>query len=85
MAEIFGFSRQNMRKYAVEPSSMRQPFPVPAIIGEPSLWHLSEVLVWLRENTEIKTQRELLEISKLAAKINLERESARLRSILELS
>src|SRR6185437_4879077 len=41
-AEAFGFSRQNMRKYATGHTAGRAAFPVPAFIGEPTLWHMAE-------------------------------------------
>jgi len=54
MAEIFGFSRQNMRKYATGQSSASAAFPVPVVLGEPSLWHLAEIVAWLRMNTTVE-------------------------------
>lgn len=81
MAEIFGFTRQNMRKYAVGKSS----FPAPAHIGEPSLWHLAEIVAWLRANTSVQPRDDVFEVAKAAAKINFETEQRRVRRIMALS
>lgn len=83
MAEIFGFSRQNMRKYAVGPAQSREAFPVPYITGEPSLWHLAEIASWLRRNTSVVPQPEVVEVAKAAAKLNLEASKERLDRMLE--
>jgi hypothetical protein len=85
MAEIFGFSRQNMRKYATGQSAAHDMFPAPAIMGEPSLWHLAEIASWLRLNTTVQPAPDVLEVSKAAARINFEVERERLKKILELA
>jgi hypothetical protein len=85
MAEIFGFSRQNMRKYATGRSAAHDTFPAPAIMGEPSLWHLAEIAWWLKVNTTVQPPRDVLEVSKAAARINFEVERERLKKILELT
>jgi hypothetical protein len=51
MAEIFGFSRQNMRKYATGQSGAPEAFPLPTILNELNSWHLAEIVSWLRLNT----------------------------------
>jgi predicted DNA-binding transcriptional regulator AlpA len=84
MADIFGFSRQNMRKYATGTSAGRRPFPRPIHVGEPSLWHLAEIAAWLRQNTSVHPAPEVLEVSKAAARINFEAEQKRIRLIQEL-
>jgi hypothetical protein len=84
MAEIFDFSRQNMRKYAVGGAANRPAFPAPAIVGEPSLWHLAEVVAWLRLNTSVQPPDALMDVAKAAAKVNFELEAERLRRIEEL-
>src|SRR5437764_1382248 len=38
MADIFGFTRQNMRKYAMGQSASQEAFPIPVVTGESSLW-----------------------------------------------
>ncbi len=85
MAEIFGFTRQNMRKYATGQSGAHEVFPVPVVLGEPSLWHLAEIVVWLQKHTAIRPSPDVLEVSKAAAQINFEVERERLKRILELA
>ena len=81
MAEIFSFSRQNMRKYAVGQTRSHAAFPAPTVVGELSLWHLAEIVSWLKMNTSVDTPPTLLEISKATAVINFELEENRLRKI----
>jgi len=85
MAEIFGFSRQNMRKYATGQSGAPGAFPSPVVVGEPSLWHLAEIVAWLRLNTAVRPPDDILAVSKAAAKINFEVERDRMRKIRELA
>ncbi|HXT80688.1 MAG TPA: DNA-binding protein [Acetobacteraceae bacterium] len=85
MAEILGFSRQNMRKYAVGQSSAPEAFPPPAIIGDPSLWHLAEIASWLKLNTAILPPPAVFEVAKVTARINFEVESERQKRIVELA
>ena len=66
-AEIFGFSRQNMRKYATGQVEGREAFPVPAFIGEPSLWHLAEIASWLKSYTAVAIPHNVIAVSKVAA------------------
>jgi predicted DNA-binding transcriptional regulator AlpA len=85
MAEICGFSRQNMRKYATGQSGAPEAFPPPVIVGDPSLWHLAEIVAWLRLNTAVQPPDDVLEMSKAAAKLNFEVERKRLKKILQLA
>jgi predicted DNA-binding transcriptional regulator AlpA len=85
MAEIFGFSRQNMRKYATGQSGAPEAFPLPVVLGDPNLWHLAEIVAWLRLNTTVRPPDDVLDVSKVAAKMNFEVERERLNKILERS
>ncbi len=85
MAAIFGFSRQNMRKYAVGQSGGPKAFPLPVVVGDPSLWHLAEIIAWIKQNTRVQPPERVLEVSKAAAKLNFEVECERLNRILEFS
>jgi len=85
MAEIFGFSRQNMRKYATGQSGGPGTFPSPVVSGEPSLWHLAEIVAWLRANTSVSTAERVLDLAKATAKVNFEVERKRMKRILTLS
>jgi len=85
MAEIFGFSRQNMRKYATGQSGASEAFPLPVVLGGTGLWHLAEIAAWLTANTGVRPPANVLEVSKAAAKMNFGVERARMKRILELS
>lgn len=86
MAEIFGFTRQNMRKYATgQLAGTRQAFPAPVIIGEPSLWHLAEIVSWLKANTSVQPPDRVFAVAKVAAEINHEVEAERLKRIRQLA
>jgi|ERR1700722_11308366 len=81
MATIFGFSRQNMRKYAMGQSGGPRPFPTPVVLGDPSLWHLAEIVAWLSRNTAVEPPAQMLAVSKAAAEVNFAVERARLKRI----
>jgi hypothetical protein len=67
LADLFGCSRQNMRKYAGgEARSISTAFPAPAVTAEPPLWHLAEAGPWLRQHTQLKAPPEVFEVAKLA-------------------
>ena len=85
MAGIFGFSRQNMRKYATGQAGGPEAFPLPVVVGEPGLWHLVEVVAWLRLNTSVRPPEQVFAVSQAAAKINFAVEKLRVKRILELS
>jgi hypothetical protein len=85
MAEIFGFSRQNMRKYATGQSGGPGAFPPPVVLGEPSLWHLAEIVGWLKKNTSVEPPDHVLAVSKATAKVNFEVGKKRLKRISGLS
>ena len=69
-AKILGCSRQNIRNLIVksEPGS-----PIPVYEGTPSIWHLAEILIWLRENKTYSIDDSLLEIAKTNMDFNTAR------------
>lgn len=74
VAEVVGVSRQNMRKLMLaHPGS----FPIPVHEGTTSLWHLADVLVWLRTKGGYVLPEELLEMARAALQVNVSKESAR--------
>lgn len=46
IAELLGISRQAMRKILTKNI---ETFPLPVHEGNPSIWHLKDVLGWMRE------------------------------------
>jgi hypothetical protein len=85
MADIFGFSRQNMRKYATSQAGAREGFPLPTVLGDPSLWHLAEITVWLGQNTGVRPSPHVCAVAKAAARVNFAVERKRLKRILEIA
>ena len=87
IAELLGFTRQNMRMLMVRSGA---EFPPPVHEGRPAVWHLSKVLLWLKEKQSHQFDESLLEISRISMQCNLLREmteldpeiSKRLRSIV---
>lgn len=81
MAEIFGFSRQNMWKYAFNSSSGRDAFPAPVVLSETNLWHLAETILWLKSNTNVPLDPRVIDVSKAAVRANFAVEKERLRKL----
>ncbi|MGY8527382.1 helix-turn-helix transcriptional regulator [Paracidovorax citrulli] len=74
IAELVGMSRQNMRKLML---SHGASFPAPVHEGNPSLWHLVEVLAWLRKQGSYAVPGNLLEIARVAMQLNVARDHGR--------
>ncbi len=70
VADILGFSRQNMRKLMLK----NPDFPAPLHDGKPSIWHLARILQWLHEKGMYKIEPSLLEIAKAAMQFNIARD-----------
>ena len=73
IAEILGFSRQNIRKLML---NNRASFPPPIHEGKAALWHLSSVLSWLRQENRYSIDEFLLQVAKANMQINIARETA---------
>lgn len=70
IAERVGFSRQNMRKL-MEQGGMS--FPAPLHQGKTSIWHLANVLTWLRDVKHYAIDTRLLELAAVNMQCNLHR------------
>ncbi|AFY71298.1 prophage CP4-57 regulatory [Thalassoporum mexicanum PCC 7367] len=70
VAEILGCSRQNARNLIVDSKSIA---PLPVYDGTPSLWHLAEVLSWLKEKKNYAIDEATLEVAKITMGLNLAR------------
>ena len=73
ISSILGHSRQYTRKlFNSETSSL----PAPIHIGNPSIWHLSEVLDWLKSlgKQNNKINQNLFELSHITRQINIKRQ-----------
>ena len=67
-AEILGFSRQNMRKLIMTGNPNA---PAPMHEGNPSLWHLSHLLEWLRSRGRYAISDDLLDLAETTMQLNI--------------
>jgi predicted DNA-binding transcriptional regulator AlpA len=72
IAELVGVSRQNMRQLSL---AHAKTFPTPFHSGNVELWHLAHVLEWLEERGAYRIEQPLLDVARVAMKINLVKES----------
>ena len=68
VADMLGFSRQNMRKIVIKYGAL---FPPPAHEGKSSFWHLSRILDWLAENQQYHIDKSLHELAKINMALNI--------------
>jgi len=78
LSVILGHSRQNTRKLLLGNA------PAPLHAGNPSIWHLSEILEWMREtglDRRYGVGQTLSDIAMATRKANFDEECARLSNI----
>ena len=68
VAELLDVSRQNMRKLIL--TSRAEP-PVPVHEGKPTIWRLSKLLLWLREEKNYPVEEGLISLAKATMQVNL--------------
>ena len=68
VAQLLGCTRQNVRKL-IETSCQCAPAPVHE--GKSSIWHLADILIWLREVKAYRINDELLEIAETNRQFNV--------------
>lgn len=69
-AKILGCTRQNMRNLII---NSEQISPIPVYEGTPSIWHLAEILIWLRQVKMYSIDDSLLEVAKTTMNLNIVR------------
>jgi len=74
VADIVGVSRQAMRKLML---AHRVTFPVPIHEGSASIWHLAEVLDWLKARGSHQIDAGVLAVAKVALEVNIAKEAIR--------
>lgn len=72
IAEFFGFTRQNMRKIMLKHSD---DFPQPVHEGLSAIWHLFNILSWLKEKNLYQVDEKLLETAKITKLINITKDA----------
>ena len=75
VADWVGVTRQNMRKLMI---AHTDNFPAPIHEGSAALWHLSPVLIWLRDRADYTIPSTLLEVAHIAMQINLAKEASQI-------
>jgi predicted DNA-binding transcriptional regulator AlpA len=71
VADLLGFTRQYMRKLMVNSGAT---FPSPIHEGKSSLWHLSNILHWLKENKKLEVEDTLIDVANINKKFNIMKE-----------
>jgi len=71
VADLLGFTRQYMRKIMVKSGTA---FPSPVHEGKPTIWHLSNILVWLKENNKVEIEDTLMDVANINKKFNIMKE-----------
>lgn len=74
VAALVGVSRQNMRKLMLAHS---HTFPPPLHEGSASIWHLADVLAWMQARGSYSFAQEVLELARVAMRVNVSREHER--------
>lgn len=71
VAELLGFSRQNMRKIMLNGGGS---FPPPLHDGKPAIWHLAKILGWLADNGSYSIDESLSDLARVTMGLNIVRE-----------
>ncbi|GHD53940.1 hypothetical protein SAMN05216429_101151 [Marinobacter persicus] len=74
IAEMFGFTRQNMRKLL---QTHVNSFPLPLHEGRAALWHLADVLEWFEAYRDQSTSPASKEIAQFTMRLNMARDFQR--------
>jgi hypothetical protein len=69
-AEVIGVTRQNMRKLML---AHAPHFPAPVHCGTTAIWHLADILGWLKTRGTYELKAGLFEVAATAMQVNLAR------------
>jgi hypothetical protein len=75
VADLVGVSRQNMRKLMLTHAGS---FPLPVHAGSAAIWHLVDLLTWLRAKAGYAIDRGVLDVAAAALQVNVTKEVQRL-------
>ena len=67
-ADLLGCTRQNMRQLTIRAGAA---FPAPVRTGKPTIWHLSQILVWMNKNRKYEIDEALIDVAKTNMEVNL--------------
>ncbi len=76
VADIVGFTRQNMRKLMLGNIAT---FPIAVHEGKPALWHLANVLLWLKEQQARPIDAALMEVATANMAVNIAKQARTLK------
>jgi len=74
-ADVVGVSRQNLGNLMLKHADS---FPLPVHAGSTGVWHLEDLMLWLRDQLDYELPEATLDIASTARQINLAREAGRL-------
>ena len=80
IAEILGYSRQNIRKLMM---NNLVSFPTPIHEGKIILWHLSSILTWIKEGNRYHVDELLLDVARTNMQVNIAKESMHLDASIQ--
>lgn len=80
IAEILGYSRQNIRKLMI---NNLVSFPVPIHEGKTVLWHLSSILSWIKESSRYQIDDSLLDVANINMQLNIAKESVHMDAAIQ--
>lgn len=80
VAEVMGMTRQNIRKLMVKHSAS---FPPPVHEGSAAVWHLADVLAWLKAKGAYQIAPGVAEVAATAKQVNLARSAPQLEPALQ--
>ena len=75
IADVVGCSRQNLRQLMI---NNQATFPAPVHEGKAAIWHLSNVLNWLKEGKGYVIEDSLLDVAKATMQLNITKEAFKL-------
>ena len=70
VADILGFTRQNMRKLMLK----NPDFPPPVHEGKPSIWHLAKILRWMDRENMYQIEESIFDIAETNMQFNIAKE-----------
>jgi predicted DNA-binding transcriptional regulator AlpA len=80
IAEILGYSRQNIRKLMM---NNLVSFPTPIHEGKTILWHLSSILNWVKESNRYEIDELLLDVANTNMQLNIAKETVHLDASIQ--
>jgi len=80
IAEILGYSRQNIRKLML---NNLVSFPTPIHEGKTILWHLSSILTWVKERNRYQIDELLLDVAHTNMQLNIAKETVHLETSIQ--